>query len=61
MYLSIGCKELGLDCDFIIEGESGEIIIESIMRHVRTEHTEDWYEIEEIYQAAWSLARTKAA
>lgn len=61
MYMLIGCRELGIDCDFIIEGETGEIVIESIMRHVRTEHAEDWFDIEEIYQAAWSLARGKAA
>ena len=61
MFISIGCKELGIDCDFRIEGEPGEMIIESIMRHVRMEHTEDWYEIEEIYQAARSVARGKAA
>jgi hypothetical protein len=31
------------------------------MRHVQTEHTEDWFEIEEIYQAACSVVRAKAA
>ena len=61
MHISIGCMELGIDCDFVITGESGESIIESIMRHVRMEHTEDWYEVEEIYQVAWSLVRGKAA
>ena len=61
MNMSIGCKELGIDCEFVIEGETGEIIIESIMRHVSAEHTGDWYEIEEIYQVALSLVRAKAA
>jgi len=61
MFMVIGCRELGIDCDFSTEGESGEMIIEAIMRHVRMEHTEDWYEIEEIYEIAWSLARVKAA
>lgn len=61
MHTSIGCKELGIDCDVVIEGESGDIVIESLMRHVQTEHTDDWFEIEEIYQAVCSAARAKAA
>jgi predicted small metal-binding protein len=59
--MSISCKELGFDCNFVKEGETGEIVIESLMRHVQTEHTEDWFEIEEIYQAACSVIREKAA
>ena len=61
MVISIGCRELGIDCNFVKEGETGEIVIESLMRHVQTEHTEDWFEIEEIYQAACSVVRSKAA
>lgn len=61
MYTSISCKELGIDCNVVIEGETGEIAIESLMRHVQTEHTDDWFEIEEIYQTACSVARAKAA
>jgi predicted small metal-binding protein len=61
MHTSISCKELGIDCDIIIEGETGESVIESLMRHVQTAHTDDWFEIEEIYQAARSVAKAKAA
>ena len=61
MHTSISCKELGIDCDVVVEGDSGESIIESLMRHVQTEHTDDWFEMEEIYQAACSVARAKAA
>lgn len=61
MQTSISCKELGIDCNVVIEGETGEIVIESLMRHVQTEHTDDWFEIEEIYQAARSVAKAKAA
>ena len=61
MDTTISCKELGIDCNFIIEGESGEIVIESLIRHVKEEHTDDWFEVEEIYQAALSVARAKAA
>jgi predicted small metal-binding protein len=61
MDATIGCKELGIDCGFISEGKTGEIVIERLMRHVKEEHTDDWFEIEEIYQAACSVARVKAA
>jgi predicted small metal-binding protein len=61
MHTSISCKELGIDCNIVIEGETEEIVIESLMRHVQTEHTDDWFEIEEIYQAARSVAKAKAA
>jgi len=57
----IGCKELGIDCGFVVEGKTEEIVIEGLMRHVKEEHTDDWFEIEEIYQAACSVARVKAA
>jgi predicted small metal-binding protein len=61
MNTSIGCKELGIECDFVIEGNTGENAIEGLMRHVKAEHTDDWFEIEEIYQIACSVAREKAA
>jgi len=61
MSVSISCKELGVDCNFLTEGETGEVVIESLMRHVREEHSDDWFEIEEIYQATCSVIRKKSA
>jgi len=61
MTVSISCKELGMDCLFITDGETGEVAIDSLIRHVQTEHSEDWFEIEEIYQAACQVIREKAA
>jgi len=61
MSVSISCRELGVDCSFTMEGEARDVVIESLMRHVQTEHTEDWFEIEEIHQAAWSVVLAKAA
>ncbi len=61
MNISIGCKELGIACDFVIAGKKGETAIEALMRHVKEEHTDDWFETEEIYQTACSVAREKAA
>lgn len=61
MSMSISCKELGMDCNFVKEGETGEVIIETLMRHVHAEHSDEWFEIEEIYQAACQILREKAA
>ena len=61
MTVSICCRELGMDCYFVTDGESVEGAVDSLMRHVGTEHDEDWYEIEEIYQAACQVIREKAA
>ncbi len=61
MTITICCREMGIDCAFVIEEESGETAVQQLMQHVQTVHTEDWFEIEEIYQAACSVARAKAA
>lgn len=61
MTVSISCKEVGMDCHFVTGGETGEVAIDSLMRHVGTEHSEDWFEIEEIYQTACQVIREKAA
>jgi len=61
MSISIGCKELGMDCRFMTEGETREAAIDLLMRHVHAEHTEDWFEIEEIHEVAWEVLRAKAA
>ncbi|MBP2677265.1 MAG: hypothetical protein H6Q82_330 [Deltaproteobacteria bacterium] len=61
MDASIGCKDLGIACDFVTPRETGETAIEALMRHVKEEHTDDWFEIEEIYQVACSVVRAQAA
>lgn len=69
MAISIGCKELGVDCDFVTQmycdhltqREAEEHVIDSFMRHMQNEHAEDWFEIEEIYQAACNAIRGKVA
>ena len=55
---SISCKELGIDCDFVTQmssdnvtqREAEEYVIDSFMRHVETEHGDDWFDFEEIDQ-----------
>ena len=61
MTLSISCSELGIECDFKTTGNTGEAVIDLLMRHVEQAHAEDWFEIEEIYQAACQIIREKAA
>ena len=61
MPISISCKELEMDCNFMTEGKTGQEAMEALMRHVHTEHTDDWFEIEEISQAASAVIRRKAA
>ena len=61
MTTSIRCKELGMECPFVTEGETEQVVMESLMRHVQEEHTDDWFEIEEIYQAACAVIRRKVA
>lgn len=61
MTISISCRELGIDCNFVRDGETAESVIETLMQHMQTEHAEDWFETEEIYQAACSVVRAKAA
>jgi predicted small metal-binding protein len=58
---SISCKELGMDCQFVAEAETGEAAIDLLMRHVQSDHGDDWYEMEEIYQAARTVIRNAAA
>lgn len=64
MPISIRCKELGMDCPFETKGETEEAVLDSVMCHMHKDHKEkvgDWFEIEEIYQAALKAIRDKAA
>ncbi len=61
MAISIGCKELGIECDFVQQAETRENALESLMNHVKKEHAEDWFEEEEIYQSACMVVQSKTA
>lgn len=61
MSISISCRELGMDCTFRVEGENGQAAVDSLMIHVHSDHNDDWFEFEEIYQAARRIAQDKAA
>ena len=61
MSISISCRELGLDCFFVCEGDTEQAVVESLINHIQLDHDEEWFVIEEIYQAACSAIRGKAA
>ncbi len=50
-----------MDCHFVCEGETEGAVVESIVSHFRTDHDEDWFEVEEFYAMACAVVRTKAA
>jgi len=50
-----------MDCQFVAEAKTDDGAIESLMRHVHEEHGDDWFEIEEIYQAASQMIRRNVA
>lgn len=50
-----------MDCFFVCEGDTEQAVIESLINHIQLDHDEEWFVIEEIYQAACSAIRGKAA
>lgn len=61
MSITVCCKELGMKCGFLANGEEGRCVLEDLMRHVYKEHPVGWFEKEEIYQVACTVIREKAA
>ncbi len=61
MTISISCRDLGMDCRFVAEAENEDALLELLMEHVENGHEDDWYEAEEIYNAACERLRKKAA
>ncbi len=57
METTITCRDLGIDCGFEARDLTGSETVTTIIRHVRAEHTADWFELEEIHAKARSLLR----
>ena len=53
----IPCRDLGFDCDFEARVLTETGTLTTIMRHVQTAHTRDWFEREEIHAKLRSLLR----
>jgi len=64
MSVSIHCRELGIDCQYEVKGETEDAVLDLVLSHVHSEHPEkieDWFDTEEIYQSALKAIREKAA
>ncbi len=57
----IACGDLGWDCPFEAAGSTGHERLVRMMRHVRSDHSDDWFELEEIHEALVLLERKRAA
>lgn len=51
----ITCRDLGFDCGFEAQALTGSETLTTIMRHVQTAHTRDWFELEELHAKLRSL------
>ena len=54
---SRGSHPWGFDCPFRSNGTNVGDALTGIMRHIRAVHTLDWFELEELHEAARSLLR----
>lgn len=61
MPMTLDYKELGIECPFVAEGETEQVILDLFVPHIQRDHTGDWFEILEIYQVARAVLREKAA
>jgi len=61
MLIRYACKDMGLNCPFVIKGEALEDVTIKAFEHVRENHTNDFNSIEtpeEIERMKISLARS---
>jgi len=61
MRMELLCREAGGDCDFVACGETGEEILDVLMKHIHAVHTDDWFEVEEMYAVACEVLHRRAA
>lgn len=61
MLIRYSCKDMGLNCSFLVKGETVEEVTQKALDHVREKHSEDFNTIqspEEIEKMSQSLARS---
>ncbi len=39
---TISDKDLGIDCDFIAEGETNSDVVNAATLHIKSEHPDEW-------------------
>ena len=45
---TISDRELGIDCDFVAEGDTNDEVIENASAHVQSEHPDEWARVKNI-------------
>jgi predicted small metal-binding protein len=61
MLIRYSCKDMGLNCDFVIKGEKMDEVIKKSMEHIREKHGKDFNDIRtqaEIVQMEQALMRS---
>ncbi len=61
MLIKYSCKKMGLNCPFMVKGETLEEVVMKALEHVRENHAADFKNIqtpEEIQQMEKALARS---
>ena len=61
MLIRYSCKDMGLNCPFVVKGETLEEVTRQALEHVREKHTKDFNTIntpEQIEQMQKALARS---
>ena len=61
MLIRYSCKDMGLNCSFIVKGETIEEVTKKALEHVREKHAADFNNIQspaEIVQMEQSLMRS---
>jgi len=61
MVIRYACKDMGLNCTFVVKGESVEEVTKKALEHVREKHAENFNSIHsqaEIQQMEQALARS---
>lgn len=61
MIIRYACKDMGLNCTFVVKGETVEEVTKKALEHVREKHAENFNSIHspaEIQQMEQALARS---
>ncbi len=61
MLIQYTCKDMGLNCSFVVRGEMLEEVVEKALEHVREKHVDDFNSIHspaEIEQMRLALTRS---
>lgn len=61
MLIRYACKDMGLNCPFVVKGETLDEVTRKALEHVREKHADDFNNIQspaEIEQMAKALSRS---